>query len=224
MKPFKWIKKHPFESAAIAAALIATGGSAAGMFGPAAAGAAGLGAAEVGAGAGIAGGTLGLEFGGMTGLEALGAGVGGVGGAGGSLLGGAGASLLGSGAQSALLGNVDLGSSMAFGEYPTSSLLGNSGPSGFSWTGPTAADDSVGNISGNSKAPWRLGGKDALRLASMMNSGQQDRPMGAPLDMGNPMQRQAMLTQEQITKKWLLQNDPSTYARIYGSPQGASYG
>ena len=78
---------------------------------------------------------------------------------------------------------------------------------------------------GGPQGGWKLGGKDALLLASMMGGGQQQqRPMGAPLDMGNPMQRQAMLTQEQITKKWLLQNDPTTYARIYGSPQGASYG
>lgn len=62
--------------------------------------------------------------------------------------------------------------------------------------------------------------QQAMQLAQMMGSNrQEERPMGAPQDMGNPMQRQAMMTQEQITKKWLLENDPNTYARIYGSPQ-----
>jgi len=182
MKPFKWIKKHPFESLGLLA-LAGTGlgaagiGPMAGLFGGAgAAGAGAVGAGAAGAGAagassllgplafdgvgqaaGIAGGTLGAEFGGMTGAEAAAAGVGKVGGAGGSLVGGAG---------------------------------------------------------------WKMGPKEAMMLAQMAGGGQQEqRPLGAPQDMGNPMQRPGMLTQEQITKKWLLENDPNTYARIYGAPQ-----
>jgi hypothetical protein len=65
-----------------------------------------------------------------------------------------------------------------------------------------------------------LNPKNALLLSQVMGMGQQpSRPMGAPIDMGNPMQRQATMTQEDITKKWLLHNDPNTYARIYGAPQ-----
>ena len=188
MKPFKWIKNHPFESLALLAAagtgLGAAGiGPMAGLFAgeAGAAGAAGgagsllgggagasallgdLAFGGVGQAAGIAGGTLGAEFGGMTAAQAAGAGVGQVGGAGGSL---------------------------------------------------------VGAAKGFSMSP-----KQAMMLAQMAGGGQQEqRPMGAPQDMGNPMQRQAMMTQEQITKRWLLENDPNTYARIYGAPQGASYG
>jgi hypothetical protein len=69
-------------------------------------------------------------------------------------------------------------------------------------------------------AGWKMTPKQAMLLAQMTGAGQQpERPMGGPVDMGNPMQRPAMMTQEQITKKWLLENDPNTYARIYGSPQ-----
>jgi hypothetical protein len=110
----------------------------------------------VGQAAGVVGGTLGAEFGGMAAAEAAAAGVGQVGGAGGSLVG----------------------------------------------------------------SGWKMNPKQALMLAQMVGQGQQEqRPMGAPVDMGNPMLRQGQMTQEQITKKWLMENDPNTYARIYGTPQ-----
>jgi len=210
MKKHRWLGPLLFMAPAAGAGL-----AGAGLLGAGAA----SGAAGAGAGAGV-GGTVGAE----TAAELA------------SLYGtdlGAGAAAGGAGAgESALLGEMDLGSSMAFGEYPASSLLDTYGGmssvaddayggmfgSNMPWSGPTAADDSVGNISGNSKSGFKLSAKDALRLASMINN-QQQRPMGAPVDSGNPMQRQAMMTQEQITKKWLLENDPTTYARIYGSPQ-----
>jgi hypothetical protein len=31
-----------------------------------------------------------------------------------------------------------------------------------------------------------------------------------------------MHSQEDITKAWLLRNDPNTYRRIYGNPQGVA--
>ena len=202
MKPFKWIKKHPIEAALIGAAIVGTGGAAAGMFGPAAAG---------------AGAVAGDAFlpGALAGTEGL------------------------AGGSSALLGGL----SGFFPDMGTASLSSNllapmtgaydalpAGVTGFAPGAATAAPGMAGAYGptlaeAGSKPGWKLGGKDALLLAQMMGGGQQEqRPMGAPVDMGNPMQRQAMLTQEQITKKWLLQNDPTTYARIYGSPQGASYG
>lgn len=58
---------------------------------------------------------------------------------------------------------------------------------------------------------------------------QQQRPLGAPMmDAVPPLARQGMRTQEEITKAWLLKNDPATYARMYGMPpqmaQGGMYG
>jgi hypothetical protein len=190
MKPFKWIKNHPFESAAIAAALVATGGTAAGWFGPAAA------AGEAAAGAGAAGAAAGDAF--MPGLLA---GTNGLG-----------------GEASALLG--------AFGGVGQAAGVAG-GTLGSEWGGMSAADAAgtgigqVGGAGGSGLASgWKMDPKQAMLLAQMAGGGQQPQlPMGAPMDYGNPMQRQAMMTQEQITKKWLLQNDPNTYARIYGAPQ-----
>lgn len=239
MKPFKWIKKHPIEAAAIAAALVATGGAAgygpmAGMMGGTAAGAGAAGGAGA-LGAGV-GGTVAAEtaaelaalYGSELGLGATGA----VGES--ALLGGP--SFLsgfspGSGLQGNLWGAAEgsLGGSLLGpmpGAYdalpaamqPFAQGAATSAPGMASTYGPSAAN-------AGSKAAWKMTPKDAMLLSQVVGSGQQEqRPMGAPQDMGNPMQRQAMMTQEQITKRWLLENDPNTYARIYGMPQGASYG
>ena len=65
---------------------------------------------------------------------------------------------------------------------------------------------------------------------NMMKAGQmiaqaggQPQQQGAPQASAyeQPSMRSALATQEQITKKWLLKNDPKTYRRIYGEPQGA---
>ena len=227
-KPFKWIKKHPLEAAAIAATawfggpMIAGALSGAGAAGAGAAGAGALGAAELG-GASIAGSAAAAE------LAAPLA-------SGGSLAGwGAGAA----GGGSALLGaNEVLGASSLLGEGTLPShfanmIAGGMGPSDFTaamagdafmpgalgptGTGTPSMGSKMGSLlaSGNGANP-----RQALQLAQMMGQGApESRPMGAPVDSGNPMMRQAQMTQEQITKKWLLENDPNTYARIYGSPQ-----
>jgi hypothetical protein len=193
MKPFKWIKNHPFESL-LAAAAIGTGFGAAGM-GPMA----GLFAADAGAGAAGAAGAgavAGDAFmpGALAGTEGLAAG------------------------SSALLGMAPLGSaeSSLFGGMPAFSPSSAEA----SLFGPMNTMQDTKMALGGAQGGWKMDPKQAMLLAQMAGGGQQpQRPMGAPMDYGNPMQRQAMMTQEQITKKWLLQNDPNTYARIYGAPQ-----
>lgn len=221
MKPFKWIKKHPIEAAAIAAALVATGGTAAGWFGPAAA------AGEAAAGAAGAAGAGGASLAGTAAAAELAAPLA----SGGSLAGwGAGAGL---GGSSALLGAFGPEASMSLASSllsaPEATPFITAGVEPFAM-GATTAQPGVSGMFGpqaaqsGSKAGWKLGAKEAMQLAQMTGGGlQEQRPLGAPQDSGNPWQRQAMMTQEQITKKWLLQNDPNTYARIYGAPQGASY-
>ena len=174
MKPFKWIKKHPFE-AALAAAAIGTGFGAAG-YGP------------------------------MAGLFGGGAASGAAGGTGASALLGATTPFITEG----LLGGATPFVTEAVAPFAAGAT--SAAPGMAAAYGPQAAQAAGAGLS--------MGPKEAMLLAQMTGAGQQEqRPMGAPSDMGNPMQRQAMMTQEQITKKWLLENDPNTYARIYGAPQ-----
>jgi len=224
MKPFKWIKKHPFESLLIGAALVGTGGAAAGWFGPAAA----AGEAAAGAGLTAAGdsvGAIGSSALGNFGASSLGAGassllgplafdgVGQAAGIAGGTLGAEFGGMTAAEAAGAGVGEVGAGASkMPMMFSPSSAEASLYGPMN------TMKDTKM--ALGGPQGGWKMGPKEAMMLAQMAGGGQQEqRPLGAPQDTGNPMQRPAMMTQEQITKKWLLENDPNTYARIYGSPQ-----
>lgn len=192
-----------------------------------------------------AGGTLGAEIGGMTAASALpflgevGAGAAGAA-AGDAFLPGllsdmapaaipemAGSAV---GGGMPLLGDEALLSSL-IGPAPQASMpelfgvgaLANSGYAQPFAMGATTAQPGLTGAFGPSTAaaaetPWLTGDK-AMNLARMAGSmGQQgeQRPMGAPADFSNPLQRPGLLTQEQITKKWLKINAPDVYRRMYG--------
>jgi hypothetical protein len=66
--------------------------------------------------------------------------------------------------------------------------------------------------------------RQAMMMGNMLaqSGGQEQRPMGAPQMLQVPQQvQQGMRSQEDITKAWLLRNDPATYARMYGPPPGS---
>jgi len=60
---------------------------------------------------------------------------------------------------------------------------------------------------------------DDVRRADAGRAGgggqQQAQPQPMPEQPRGPV-----MTQEQIIRKWLLINDPATYYRLYGAPQG----
>lgn len=120
-----------------------------------------------------------------------------------------------------------LGASLMGGVEPTPFLTS---VSGFAPGAATASPGVAGlfgpattEAAGAAAGSW-LTPKRAMALAQVLLSGSgsaQDRsiPQGSPLFGNNVSQSPGVMTQEQITKKWLLENDPNTYARIYGSPQ-----
>ena len=204
---FKWIKKHPWEAAGIAAGSVLLPGAFG--IGPAAS----LFGGEAAAGAAGAAGSL----------------------AG----GGAEASLFGGGAaEAAALGEGGIPFMAQMGEaLPVSglaqSLMGGAAQFGVPEMaamtpfaqGATTAAPGVAGMFGPGEAvskPW-LNPKMAMAMAGMLGGGEQ-RPqqLGAPVDMGNPYQRPALVSQEDIMKKWLRINDPNTYMRLYGQPQGVA--
>lgn len=155
-------------------------------------------AAEAGSGAFGA-----ADLGGLVGAEAM------VAGADSELLAGLGAGAGAAGAGSSLLSMFPTAADEAFG--------GLLGPAGTPWLSGTAAADAVGGLNAPTKS--LLNAKNAQLLGRMaMQSGGQQQPQGAPADFTNPNMRAANLTQEQITKKWLLKNDPRTYTLMYGAP------
>jgi hypothetical protein len=75
----------------------------------------------------------------------------------------------------------------------------------------------------SSTAADKLKDPKTVMYLGMMAAQLGSRPQGGPAPMsGPPQMRQANMTQEDITKKWLMQNDPNTYRRIYGNPQGVA--
>jgi hypothetical protein len=66
--------------------------------------------------------------------------------------------------------------------------------------------------------------KTVMRLGQMAAQMGAPRPQGGPQGFAaeQPSYRSAMHSQEDITKAWLLRNDPNTYRRIYGNPQGVA--
>ena len=210
-KPFKWAKNHPWETAALAAT--------AWFGGPALLAAMeGGGAAAAGAGAATAGSPalLGAGAGGVSlGAEAV-AGVGGS-----ALMGMTPEMLAGFGAggedfAAQMAGNTIAGAGyVAPGMDPA--FLGGNTPLGSPYSG--FWDKATARVGDKLKDP-----KTVMRVGSMLlNSGQpaqQGGPQGAAFEA--PQMHSALMSQEQITKKWLLQNDPKTYRRIYGDPQGVA--
>lgn len=121
-----------------------------------------------------------------------------------------------------LLGPQIAGQSALLGGLPTvadESFGGMMGPQSTPWLSGTAAEDAVGGMKGPKQSVFNA--KNAMLLGRMagMVGGQAQGQQGLPQDYGNPNMRPAMLTQQQITKKWLLKNDPNTYRRMYGEPQ-----
>ena len=190
-----WVKKHPWETAAIVSGSVLTGGAAG--VGPAA----GLFGGEAAAGAGAVAGDAFLP-GALAGTEGL---------AGGAGFGGAaeaGAEAFGA---TDLFGSLLAPSASSFAQSmlaaPSMTPMITNGMMGAEpfAQGAVTASSGTGGLFGPSvkQAQSALNWKDALQLAKMSGLGQQQQqqPLGAPQDYGNPMQRQAMLTQEQITKK-----------------------
>jgi hypothetical protein len=214
-------------------AALLTAGTAASLGGAAVAGAAG--AAEGGAGiagsaaaaelaaplasggslAGWGAGTTAADLGSAMAFGEYGAGSGGS-------LAGLESSLVSDGTLSSQIANMiaqgvgpsDFTAAMAGDAYMPAAL-------GADGTGTASIGSKLGSLlaSGNGLSP-----RNAMLLAQVLSSGSgssQDRsiPQGSPLFGNNVSQSPGVMTQEQITKKWLLENDPNTYARIYGSPQ-----
>lgn len=191
---FSWIKKHPWESALLGTAAVTGGAGLAGM-GPLA----GLLGGEAVAAPSLAGAT---EYG----------------------LGGAGEALFGSGAASALAGATEYGlggageslvnalPAMQYGLPATEYGLGGAGE--MMATQPTTGL--------TPKMAQGFNPQKAMMLASLFGGGGQPQQMGTPARMGNPMQRPALVSQEDIMKRWLMRNDPNTYMRLYGQPQGGA--
>ena len=203
-------------AAAELAAPLASGGSLAG-WGAGAAGAAEL-AAPLASGGSLAGwgaGTTAADLGSAMAFGEYGAGSGGS-------LAGLGSSLVSDGTLSSQIANMiaqgvgpsDFTAAMAGDAYMPAAL-------GADGTGTASIGSKLGSLlaSGNGLSP-----RNAMLLSQVLSSGSgsaQDRsiPRGSPLFGNNVSQSPGVMTQEQITKKWLLENDPNTYARIYGSPQ-----
>lgn len=140
------------------------------------------------------------------------AGLAGAAGSGSELLSSLGPAALGSSDISSLFGaslGADAGGSMLLSGSPSLLASGD-------------AASPFGTSLGKNAAPQSLfNAKNAMLLGRMagMASGQQPAQLGGPADYSNPNLRSAQMTQQQITKKWLLKNDPNTYRRIYGEPQ-----
>lgn len=192
----------------------------------------GLTAAEIGAAADAAILPAMMEGGSLLGGLGAGAGMGYAG----SELATPGIEALIGGGESALLGNafspaMDTMLANAF----TQNLVPQLTPAPLKAFAPMATTAAPGAAAGfgetlagaGSAAKPLLSGRQALLLGQMAGSmgGGEERALGAPsMDAVPAYTRQGMRTQEEITKAWLLKNDPATYYRLYGQPQMAAGG
>jgi hypothetical protein len=86
--------------------------------------------------------------------------------------------------------------------------------------GPTAPGLQAGAAAGK---PWLTPERALMASALLGGIGGHPQQQAVPVDFGGAP-RSPLTTQAEITKNWLRINDPATYARLYGAPQGAQYG
>jgi hypothetical protein len=133
---------------------------------------------------------------------------------------------LGSGA---LPGGMELGGQATLLTAPNIPAgFGAGGGGGAGAFGVSGADPVNAGAFGH-PSRW-AGTSKGLSPTQMMQLGKMVGQIGStPKQQGGPQadafaapsMRSALATQEEITRKWLKQNDPNTYRRIYGEPKEA---
>jgi hypothetical protein len=188
VKPFKWVKNHPVEAAAIAAGVAIGGPMLFEALAPEVAG----GAAAASMDPALLGGTTSLA---------------------GELGGG----------SSALLASMDptlLGGASSLATVPGQFA----GAAESSLYGAGVAQNPATALGPPSNWLSKLDPKTVMRVGSMVAQAggggqQQGGPQAGAYEQ--PAMHSALHSQEDITKAWLMKNDPNTYRRIYGNTQGA---
>jgi hypothetical protein len=124
------------------------------------------------------------------------------------------------GNQAALFDTAGLTSPLTMGQAPFAPGGVTTAAGKAATFGPAAAGGGAG------ESAWLAKLKDPKTvmhlgmMAAQLGTPQHGGPQLTSMDTGP--YRPALSSQEEITKRWLMQNDPNTYRRIYGNPQGVA--